>query len=101
MRNRVASLLLLGLIFVHPAKTIAQQPHHQKRPPSPTDTQKAVHGHWIQNTAVLSAGYRKYNLNWNITGTREGENPNVLSELNWCGIAIYQLKLTHRTVIKD
>jgi hypothetical protein len=56
---------------------------------------------WIESTVDLSAGLRTDKLSWNIAGNIEGKNPNILSELTWSGLKIYQLKLTGRTVIKD
>ena len=32
---------------------------------------------------VFSAGYRKDELDWNIAGNINGNNPNILSELTW------------------
>ncbi len=41
---------------------------------------------------TLSAGYRVDDLDWNIAGDINGNNPNVLSELTWDDVEIYQLK---------
>jgi hypothetical protein len=41
---------------------------------------------------TFSAGYRADDLDWNIAGDINGNNPNVLSELTWDDVEIYQLK---------
>jgi len=41
---------------------------------------------------VLSNGYRKDNLDWNIAGDINGNNPNILSELTWDDLESYQVK---------
>ena len=40
----------------------------------------------------LTNSYRIDNLNWNIAGDIYGDNPNILSELTWTDLEIYQLK---------
>jgi len=40
----------------------------------------------------LSAGYRADELDWNIAGDINGENPNVLSDLTWEDLEIFQIK---------
>ncbi len=40
----------------------------------------------------LTNSYRIDNLNWNIAGDLYGNNPNILSELTWTDLKIYQLK---------
>lgn len=56
---------------------------------------------WATVNFDLSAGYRRDKLSWSIAGDLQGNNPNVLSELTWSDLSIYQLKLGNRTVIKD
>ena len=46
----------------------------------------------------FSAGYRKDNLDWNIAGDINGNNPNILSELTWSDIDIFQIKAGIRSV---
>jgi opacity protein-like surface antigen len=41
----------------------------------------------------LEGGYRLDELDWTIAGTTAGTNPNILSELTWEDLEIYQLKL--------
>ncbi len=40
----------------------------------------------------LTNSYRVDNLNWNIAGDQYGNNPDILSELTWTDLKIYQLK---------
>ncbi len=41
---------------------------------------------------TLSAGLRKDGFDWNIAGDTSGANPNILSELTWRDLDIFQLK---------
>lgn len=41
----------------------------------------------------LSMGYRVDQLDWNIAGNNSGTTPNVLSELTWSDLEIFQLQL--------
>ena len=52
-----------------------------------------------QSKFILSAGYRVGDLDWNIAGDTTGENPNILSELTWSDLEIYQVKLSNVTMI--
>ncbi|HIJ54753.1 MAG TPA: TonB-dependent receptor [Deltaproteobacteria bacterium] len=53
------------------------------------------------NTAfTLGSGYRSDNLDWNIAGDISGNNPNVLSELNWEDLGIFQVKLDNVTIFR-
>jgi hypothetical protein len=56
---------------------------------------------WIVSTIDLSAGLRRDKLSWSIAGDSQGNNPNILSELIWSGLEIYQIKLSNHTVIED
>ena len=44
-----------------------------------------------------SYGYRQDRLDWNIAGNRQGENPNILSELTWEDLLIHEMRLGIRT----
>ena len=46
----------------------------------------------------FGAGYREDNLDWNIAGNLNGNNPNILSELTWSDIEIFQLKAGFKSV---
>jgi len=41
---------------------------------------------------TAGAGIRKDKLDWNIAGTTDGTSPNILSELQWTDLEIFQLK---------
>lgn len=49
----------------------------------------------------LSGGYRLDDLDWNIAGNIGGTSPNILSELTWRDLEIYQLKAGVRAVVHD
>jgi hypothetical protein len=49
----------------------------------------------------FGAGYRHDRLDWNIAGTPQGTNPNVLSELSWDGLAIYQARAKGKLVVES
>ena len=51
---------------------------------------------WWNADLSLDTGYRQDDLDWNIAGTSAGTNPNVLSELTWKELRIYQIKGTGR-----
>jgi len=53
---------------------------------------------WFQTGFFLSTGYRVDDLDWNIAGDINGNNPNILSELEWEGLESFQLKLVNKTV---
>ena len=53
----------------------------------------------IETEFSLSGGLRRDDLDWNVAGDTSGNNPNVLSELTWDDLEIFQLKLENRTVV--
>jgi hypothetical protein len=50
---------------------------------------------------VPSNGYRVDELDWNIAGNASGSNPNVLSELTWDDLQIYQMKIQGNLVLPN
>lgn len=42
---------------------------------------------------IVGYGYRTDELNWNIAGTLDGTDPNILSELTWKDLTIHQVSL--------
>jgi hypothetical protein len=46
----------------------------------------------VQVQLELSNAYRQDDLDWNIAGNLNGSDPNVLSELSWDDLKIYQLQ---------
>lgn len=47
----------------------------------------------MTSSLVLNTGYRVDDLDWNIAGDNSGSNPNILSELTWSDLSIYQVNL--------
>ena len=47
---------------------------------------------------VLTGGYRRDDLDWNIAGDINGNNPNIISELTWDDLESYQLKFQGRLI---
>jgi len=50
---------------------------------------------------TITVGERTDNLDWNIAGNTGGSNPNVLSELKWKDLSIFQFKAAGNGTIKD
>ena len=46
----------------------------------------------------IVAGYRTDDLDWNIAGDINGNNPNIISELTWDDLESYQLKFQGRLI---
>ena len=101
MRHLTATLVLGLLLVVFPAPVLSQTPRSSPPPTPSTGGEERTIYDWAASSFYLSAGYRTDDLDWNIAGTRQGSDPNVLSELNWSDVTIYMLKLTNRTVIRD
>jgi hypothetical protein len=55
----------------------------------------------LKGELELSNGYRVDNLDWNIAGDLSGRNPNVLSELVWSDLEIYQVKAATRVTAHE
>ncbi|MGD8686846.1 MAG: autotransporter domain-containing protein, partial [Syntrophobacterales bacterium] len=53
----------------------------------------------IEAEIGLSAGYREDEFDWNIAGNSNGKNPNILSELTWDDLQIFQVGVHAKTVI--
>jgi outer membrane protease len=53
----------------------------------------------IEAEVGLSSGYREDEFDWNIAGDASGENPNVLSELTWDDLQIFQFKIGVKTIV--
>ena len=53
---------------------------------------------FVKTQFLLSTGYRTDDLDWNIAGDINGNNPNILSELEWEGLESFQLKITNKTI---
>jgi outer membrane autotransporter protein len=46
----------------------------------------------LETEFIVTGGYRNDELDWNIAGDINGNNPNVVSELTWDDLESYQLK---------
>jgi len=55
----------------------------------------------IGTNLEFGTGYRVDNLDWNIAGDINGSNPNILSELTWSDVEIFQLKAGIRSTISE
>jgi len=49
----------------------------------------------------MNMGYRVDDIDFNIAGDITGSNPNILSELTWSDLEIFQIKLSNKTIIRD
>ncbi len=49
---------------------------------------------------VFNNGYRSDDLDWNIAGDSAGNNPNILSELAWSDLKIYQLQAEGKVIFE-
>lgn len=50
----------------------------------------------LPSTSTLSMGYRRDQLDWNLAGNLQGQNPNVAFEMTWEDLEIYQIKSQNR-----
>ena len=63
-----------------------------------SDTEIKTDEYGLKTEFLFSLGYRSDDFDWNIAGnTILGNYVNVLSELTWRNIEIYQVKLRNRT----
>lgn len=54
----------------------------------------------METSFTLNSGYRVDDLDWNIAGDTTGSNPNILSELTWRDLKIYQVKADGKVVLE-
>jgi hypothetical protein len=55
----------------------------------------------VETEFVLTGGYRVDDLDWNIAGDINGNNPNIISELTWDDLESYQVKFQGSLVWPD
>ncbi|MCG6908790.1 MAG: autotransporter outer membrane beta-barrel domain-containing protein [Deltaproteobacteria bacterium] len=55
---------------------------------------------WAETGIDIGFHLRRDALDWNIAGQKDGTNPNVLSELTWDDLVVYELSLGFSTLIK-
>ena len=66
-----------------------------------------VPGHPVHGDAAvdlnlgLTNGYRLGGLRWNIAGDLYGTNPNILSELTWSDLQVYQIERLDEILVND
>ena len=49
---------------------------------------------------AFNNGYRSDDIDWNIAGDTAGNNPNILSELTWSDLKIYQLQAEGKVILE-
>jgi outer membrane autotransporter protein len=59
---------------------------------SPAVTAESKTRSALETEFVVSGGYRMDELDWNIAGDINGNNPNIISELTWDDLESYQVK---------
>lgn len=101
MRHFVSALILGILLTFGSAPVFPQPPESENLDVAAKEGNGESYFSWGTLSVGLSTGYRIDKLDWNIAGNPQGSNPNILSELAWSDLHIYQLKLANRTVIKD
>jgi opacity protein-like surface antigen len=64
-----------------------------------TGLPEAQAGFFRETLLQLENGYRTGRLDWNLAGDRNGGNPDVLSELEWEDLDIFQVKAAGRVLL--
>ncbi|MBI5969863.1 MAG: TonB-dependent receptor [Deltaproteobacteria bacterium] len=122
MKKTIAlSLIFISAVFAHPSgaedksvvtdaekaairarETVAEKaPQKDGEKPTQKKTQDAPKISGEKAAFTLTVGKRTDNLDWNIAGNLSGTNPNVLSELKWKDLSIFQIKAAGRGTIKE
>ena len=52
---------------------------------------------FLDESVALGAGYRVDKFSWNIAGNSSGTNPDVLSELTWKDLGIFDMRAAYRS----
>jgi hypothetical protein len=76
----------------------AELPNADLTPESPSNAAE-LHTAEVDMVFFLATGYRVDQLDWNIAGYLGGDYFNVLSELTWKDLEIYQIQLSNQTLI--
>ena len=79
--------------------TVGAEKEAGQTDPSIVRAKKA--GSWFQTEFLLSSGYRIDDLDWNIAGDINGNNPNIISELTWKDLESFQLKMAGKTTFQQ
>ena len=93
--------LISTLIIIFSTNSYAEAGSTMPAEPKLTKGAEKNTGLPFETEFVFSAGYRRDDLDWNIAGDINGNNPNILSELTWEDLESYQLKLQNKTVIPN
>lgn len=109
MKRIAAFILIFALVSVCPSRAEDTPPAAAKEPKAGVvekaqakpaqKKQPAKRGE--RGSFAVTVGERSDNLDWNIAGNLSGTNPNVLSELEWKDLSIFQLKAAGNGTIKD
>ena len=86
----IATVISLLIFLAAPAAMADSAELSTTRASTSAEKKKAIP---LETDFTFSAGYRVDDLDWNIAGDVNGNNPNVLSELTWDDVESYQLKL--------
>lgn len=93
-----AAIVAVVLVVV---TTIAKAADTIPRGRTSTETVARKVTPWLETEFLASMGYRVDDLDWNIAGNINGNNPNILSELTWSNLEICQIKLSNKTRVLD
>lgn len=55
----------------------------------------------VKTELLLDTGYRNDDIDWNIAGDINGNNPNIISELTWNDLKSFQLKMAGKTTFQQ
>ena len=96
-----ATLLMPGQVFLAQASSNdSDDPNAaEELPPGPLAYEKTGSLAVIQLYAGLT--YRIDDLNWNIAGQADGTSPNILSELTWDNLNIYEVNVGFSSFVKQ
>lgn len=84
-KSELAILIIATLsFFLFPAGAAAKQEK------SSSGSVRQANKNW---QVTFNTGYRQDNLNWTIAGDINGSNPNILSELTWTDLDIFQMEI--------
>ena len=80
------------------ADTTSQDTEKTASPTRQDTSKQGIPGLSVEFLANM--GYRNDDLKWNIAGDSSGNNPNVLSELTWDNLNIFQVGVKNKTIFR-
>jgi hypothetical protein len=92
--NLQAGLNAVGAIEVAKKEEVAESAA-EREPVLKKETSEIESEFWF------TTGYRVDDFDWNIAGDINGNNPNILSELTWDDLKIFQVTLQNKTVFRQ